>query len=237
LDILQGTEMITGKKIAHRGNTRGPNPDLENSPMYIMGAFNDGFDVEVDAWFRNNKWWLGHDEPRYEVTKYFMGNPGLWIHAKDAQTLAELTRVGVDWNYFYHENDNVALTAGSWIWTCNPTAKSTRAILMISGKPWYECYTEIGFDRNFTQYTWLPTNSHIISGGKATLSDNGPFKKYMHEGFGGVCNDWVGLNPDRGTSWSSGTVIMNNDNPISLMGGTNIVDAASLQGVQFSYTQ
>ena len=36
--------------IAHRGNTKGPNKELENTPGYIDEALDNGFDVEVDIW-------------------------------------------------------------------------------------------------------------------------------------------------------------------------------------------
>jgi hypothetical protein len=36
--------------IAHRGNTRGPNPEKENHPDYILQAIREGFDVEIDVW-------------------------------------------------------------------------------------------------------------------------------------------------------------------------------------------
>ena len=36
--------------IAHRGNTRGPKPEKENQPEYILQAIQEGFDVEIDVW-------------------------------------------------------------------------------------------------------------------------------------------------------------------------------------------
>ncbi len=58
------------KLIAHRGNTQGPNPERENSPEYIEEALNAGYDVEVDVWYdcATEKFWLGHDEPQYDVS-------------------------------------------------------------------------------------------------------------------------------------------------------------------------
>ena len=45
--------------ISHRGNTNGPNPEMENRPDYINAAANEGYDVEVDVWLINSTWMLG----------------------------------------------------------------------------------------------------------------------------------------------------------------------------------
>ena len=34
--------------IAHRGNVSGPNPEMENNPLYIDRALEKGYDVEID---------------------------------------------------------------------------------------------------------------------------------------------------------------------------------------------
>ena len=57
--------------ISHRGNLNGPNHEEENKIDYILNALNKMYEVEVDLWFRNNKFYLGHDEPEYEVSTDF----------------------------------------------------------------------------------------------------------------------------------------------------------------------
>ena len=55
--------------IAHRGNVSGPNPEMENNPLYIDRALEKGYDVEVDI--RGSfytKFYLGHDEQQYMVS-------------------------------------------------------------------------------------------------------------------------------------------------------------------------
>ena len=52
--------------ISHRGNLNGKS-DRENSPDYIDEALDQDFDVEVDVWYVSGKWYLGHDEPTYEI--------------------------------------------------------------------------------------------------------------------------------------------------------------------------
>ena len=54
------------KLISHRGNISGPNPERENHPEYIFEVLQAGYDVEIDVWFVDNKFMLGHDEPQYE---------------------------------------------------------------------------------------------------------------------------------------------------------------------------
>ena len=51
--------------IAHRGLFNGPDKEKENSPAQINQALFKGYDVEVDVWFKDGKWFLGHDEPTY----------------------------------------------------------------------------------------------------------------------------------------------------------------------------
>ena len=50
--------------ISHRGNINGKNESLENSKSYIKRALDLGYDVEVDVWFNNKTFYLGHDEPK-----------------------------------------------------------------------------------------------------------------------------------------------------------------------------
>ena len=53
--------------IAHRGNTRGPNPIKENRADYLFEALNQGYEIEIDIWYEDEQWWLGHDEPRWKT--------------------------------------------------------------------------------------------------------------------------------------------------------------------------
>jgi len=47
--------------ISHRGNVSGPNPKMENSPLFIQSALEQGFNVEIDVWYKDKKFYLGHD--------------------------------------------------------------------------------------------------------------------------------------------------------------------------------
>ena len=69
--------------ISHRGNIFGRVKESENDPIYIQQALDKGFDVEVDVWYIDNQFWLGHDKPQYQVKREFLQNRKLWCHAKN----------------------------------------------------------------------------------------------------------------------------------------------------------
>ena len=53
--------------ISHRGNIDGKNIYDENSVPYTEKALKLGFDVEIDVWFMENNFFLGHDELKHLV--------------------------------------------------------------------------------------------------------------------------------------------------------------------------
>jgi hypothetical protein len=110
--------------ISHRGNISGPNPEQENRPEYIAESLKQGYDVEIDVWFKDNKFMLGHDEPQYEFPFELIDQayPKLWIHCKNIDALSKLNELdpnGSKVNYFWHENDLGVLTSKSYIWSTN----------------------------------------------------------------------------------------------------------------------
>ena len=112
------------KLISHRGNISGPNPEQENQPEYIAEALKQGYDVEIDVWFKDDKFMLGHDEPQYEFPFELIDQhyPKLWIHCKNIDALSKLNELdpnGSKVNYFWHENDLGVLTSKSYIWSTN----------------------------------------------------------------------------------------------------------------------
>ena len=104
--------------IAHRGNIDGPDSKRENSPEYIKDALNRGFDVEIDVWYHNNRWYLGHDKPQYEVcVQWLKKEARLWVHCKDYKTLDKIMELRPHAiNFFYHTNENYVLTSQGFIW-------------------------------------------------------------------------------------------------------------------------
>lgn len=111
-----GLVMGTMKLIAHRGNTEGPDPTMENRPEYIDLAVAKGFDVEIDVWVVDGDVWLGHDGPQYKVPVQFLYERAaiLWCHAKNLAALQFLLKI--DLHVFSHDNDDYILTSKGCIW-------------------------------------------------------------------------------------------------------------------------
>lgn len=110
--------------ISHRGNLNGARPKLENKPSYITSVLNKGYDAEIDVWYYDHKWWLGHDNPQYKISFKWIEDRKykLWVHCKNLGALEQFveqdTRVGVSSpNYFWHQKDDYTLTSHGFIWT------------------------------------------------------------------------------------------------------------------------
>ena len=101
--------------ISHRGNITGENRAYENSPGYILDAIKKGYDVEVDVRLKSGRWYLGHDEPEYNIDDKFLKNDKLWCHAKNIEALYGLLNLGV--KCFWHQTDKFTLTSNGFIWT------------------------------------------------------------------------------------------------------------------------
>lgn len=134
--------------IAHRGNLYGPNPSRENHPDYIQEALHQGYDVEIDVWYKNGTWWLGHDEPQYPTTLSFLQTPRLWIHAKSLEALTELCTYKDTLHFFSHDGDPVVLTSQAipWVFPGKPLNHRCVAVMPERAKESYkesqlkECY-------------------------------------------------------------------------------------------------
>jgi hypothetical protein len=104
--------------ISHRGNLVGPNPERENSQSYIQEALDKGFDVEIDVWVIENKIYLGHDTPQYNIEEIWLQlhNKHLWIHCKNINAVNYFSSKLKLFNYFWHETDTITLTSLNYIW-------------------------------------------------------------------------------------------------------------------------
>ena len=100
--------------ISHRGNLRGPNKEKENSPEYILKAARCGYNVEIDVWYENNNFFLGHDKPQYNVDLKFLKNNLFWCHAKNISSLSMMIENNI--HCFWHQNDDFTLTSDNFIW-------------------------------------------------------------------------------------------------------------------------
>jgi hypothetical protein len=102
--------------IAHRGLFDGPDINLENRPQQIELALSKGYHCEIDVWYVDHKWFLGHDFPDYEVQYKFLEQHNLWLHTKNLDALYLMSFLN-NLNFFWHESDSCVLTSKGYIWT------------------------------------------------------------------------------------------------------------------------
>jgi hypothetical protein len=117
------------KIISHRGNLTGPNQEEENKMSYIDNSLSLGYDVEIDLWYVNGEFYLGHDNPVYRTNFEFISKNGLWIHAKNLDALYQLTKTNL--HYFWHQNDDFTLTSKNIIWTY-PDEETTKNSVIVT---------------------------------------------------------------------------------------------------------
>jgi len=111
--------------ISHRGNINGRKPKSENNPKYIKSALDLGYDVEIDIWYTDNKFYLGHDDESHEIEFDYLFNDKFWIHCKNIGALDYLVNYDRNKNsedpelpnYFWHQDDDFTLTSKNIIWT------------------------------------------------------------------------------------------------------------------------
>lgn len=115
--------------ISHRGNTRGKDKNKENSTDYIKEAIDKGFDVEIDVWFKDNSFYLGHDFPEYKIDTKFLINEKFWCHAKNIEALTEMKKLNC--HFFWHENDSYTITSKGYIWTYPGKKLSEKSICVL----------------------------------------------------------------------------------------------------------
>ena len=99
--------------ISHRGNILGPIPKKENHPDYILNALKKYY-VEVDVWLLNNKLYLGHDEPLYDIYDDILYNDKVLFHAKNYDAVVKLSHLNL--HYYWHQEDDYTLTSQGLIW-------------------------------------------------------------------------------------------------------------------------
>ena len=101
--------------LSHRGNIDGKNEERENAPDYIQQALDKGYEVEIDVWYKDDEWYLGHDEPTYHINVNWLRNKKLWCHAKNIQGLYSMFEDNI--HCFFHQEDDVTLTSNGYMWT------------------------------------------------------------------------------------------------------------------------
>ena len=120
--------------ISHRGNIEGVNPDRENTPDYIEEAIAAGYDVEIDVWFIEKDFWLGHDFPAVKVSEKYLENNKFWCHAKNRPALEAMLK-NKKIHCFWHQDDDVQLTSRNYIWTYPNKPYGSLSICVLPSKP------------------------------------------------------------------------------------------------------
>ena len=154
------------KFISHRGNLDGPEPSRENSPDFIDKAISQGFEVEVDirltgGYVPPGDFYLGHDQLDHEVSLEWLvkRKDKLWLHAKNISALRWFLKSSIDWNVFWHQEDDYTITSKRYVW-------------VYPGK--HPCYGSIIVMPEKTQHSWS-----LIRKCSGICSDN--IKKYYEE--------------------------------------------------------
>lgn len=115
--------------ISHRGNLRGKT-DQENKMAYIETAREAGFEVEIDVWYLDGQFYLGHDGPQETVPESFLENQGFWCHAKNFDALNRML-VNISIHCFWHQEDDFTLTSLGYLWTYPGKPLSKRSICVL----------------------------------------------------------------------------------------------------------
>lgn len=101
--------------ISHRGNLTGKYPLMENTPVYIREAVDQGYEVEIDVWGdTKGGLYLGHDGPEYQTTMDFLSDGPYIIHAKNDLAIEPLQCYSLHW--FWHNTDDYTLTSHGLVW-------------------------------------------------------------------------------------------------------------------------
>jgi|TARA_R100001530_G_scaffold130384_1_gene101289 hypothetical protein len=102
-------------KVAHRGNIAGRSPHLENNPPYLNSAVEKGYYCEVDVWFCSGVFFLGHDDPTYQVDEEYLENEKFICHSKNIEALHMMLK-NSNIHCFWHYRDYCTLTSKNWVW-------------------------------------------------------------------------------------------------------------------------
>ena len=119
--------------ISHRGNIDGPNIKSENHPDYIKNALLKGFHVEIDVWFQDGSFLLGHDYPAYKVDESFLRNDRLWCHAKNLNALEKMLQ-DPKIHCFWHQEDDFSITSMGYIWTHPKKSLCSKSVIVLKDK-------------------------------------------------------------------------------------------------------
>ena len=101
--------------ISHRGNLFGRNIDTENTWKQIQKCLELNYHVEIDVWYIDGEFYLGHDRPMQPINLNLLINEKLWCHAKNYDALVEMKK-NENIHCFWHEKDKYTLTSKGIVW-------------------------------------------------------------------------------------------------------------------------
>ena len=121
--------------ISNRGNIEGPNSENENQYAHIVYALNAGFDCKIDVRVHNNKLYVGHEEPIFEINFEWLENNynKLWLQCMDTSVIEkfyELDQRGDFLHYFWHQSDMLSITNKGYILSYSGEHLINRCIAM-----------------------------------------------------------------------------------------------------------
>ena len=129
------------KIISHRAYIDGADPNVENHPVAIQALLDSGIQVEIDVWYIDEGYLLGHDSPKYQVDEAFLKQEGLWCHAKNKDALERMLASEV--HCFWHQEDDYAITSKGYIWAYPSKETSGKNTVLL----FPERHTEIEYSK------------------------------------------------------------------------------------------
>lgn len=115
--------------ISNCGNIEGHKPYFQNKLEYVDIAIQYGYHCKVDVWFKDDKFWLGHDTPRYEVNEAYLELESIWCQAKSFETLDRLLE-NSNIHTFWMEGDSYILTTRGYLIANEFSYTSEKTILV-----------------------------------------------------------------------------------------------------------
>jgi len=119
--------------ISHRANLYGKDPTRENRITSVNECLNLGLHVEIDVWFHNGSFWLGHDKPESIIDEKFLENKKLWCHAKNSAALFRMLD-NAKIHCFWHDTDKHTITSNGFIWSFPNCPTNEKSICVLPEK-------------------------------------------------------------------------------------------------------
>lgn len=121
--------------ISHRGNINGSVGFRENHPTSVDVAIKTGYECEVDVWYVDGLFLLGHDRPNHRTEEKYLENPKLWCHAKNLAALEKML-YNKNIHSFWHEKDKFTITSKGFIWTFPNRETTSKSVIVCKDKGW-----------------------------------------------------------------------------------------------------